>query len=86
MQLPKTSILITLMICLFGVNPAMAEPGDQSTPTSRILAIGTVNPGDAFILVSFCPAERNACPRETSGGAARLNFFRYSPGASPVAF
>ena len=28
MQLPKISILITLMICLVGVNPAMAEPGD----------------------------------------------------------
>ncbi|MGA7323220.1 MAG: hypothetical protein WBX25_01750 [Rhodomicrobium sp.] len=45
MQLPKISILITLMICLFGVNPAMAEPGDHPTPTTRILAIGTVNPG-----------------------------------------
>jgi hypothetical protein len=45
MQQPKISILITLMICLFGVNPAMAEPGDLPTPTTRILAIGTVNPG-----------------------------------------
>jgi hypothetical protein len=65
MQLPKISILITLMICLFGVNPAMAEPGDRPTPTTRILAIGTVNPGvDISKVQAILPEEMRETARQ----------------------
>jgi hypothetical protein len=41
--------LVTLMICLVGVVPGHAQPANQPatplTPTTRILAIGTLNPG-----------------------------------------
>jgi hypothetical protein len=37
--------LAALLICLANAGPALAQPANPPTPTTRILAIGTLNPG-----------------------------------------
>jgi hypothetical protein len=47
---------LVLFMCLLG--PVQAQPASSPTPTTRILAIGTVNPGaDPEVVRSILPAE-----------------------------
>ncbi len=57
----KNSILsglISALICLASLPHAMAQQGAPATPTTRILAIGTVNPGvDLAAVRAILPVE-----------------------------
>ena len=49
---------LALIICLAGSISAQAQPASPPTPTTRILAIGTVNPGvDPATVRSILPTE-----------------------------
>ncbi|WP_426441917.1 muconolactone Delta-isomerase family protein [Bradyrhizobium genosp. P] len=39
------AVLAALIICLMGADTAHAQPATPPVPTTRILAIGTINPG-----------------------------------------
>ena len=54
---PAVTIAATLS-SLFLSGPSVAQPANPPTPTTRILAIGTVNPGvDAAAVQSILPTE-----------------------------
>jgi hypothetical protein len=49
---------LALIICLMSSGPGHAQPAGPPTPTTRILAIGTVNPGvDPTAVRAILPAE-----------------------------
>jgi hypothetical protein len=45
MKITLASALAALMISLMGASPGHAQSANPPTPTTRILAIGTLNPG-----------------------------------------
>jgi hypothetical protein len=57
----KFSLAVTIaaiLASLFLSRPSVAQPANPPTPTTRILAIGTVNPGvDAAAVRSILPTE-----------------------------
>jgi hypothetical protein len=57
----KFSLAVTIaaiLASLFLSGPSVAQPANPPTPTTRILAIGTVNPGvDAAAVRSILPTE-----------------------------
>jgi hypothetical protein len=57
----KFSLAVTIaatLASLFLSGPSVAQPANPPTPTTRILAIGTVNPGvDAAAVQSILPTE-----------------------------
>ena len=57
----KFSLAVTIaaiLASLFLSGPSVAQPANPPTPTTRILAIGTVNPGvDATAVQSILPTE-----------------------------
>jgi hypothetical protein len=57
----KLSLAVTIaatLASLFLSGPSVAQPANPPTPTTRILAIGTVNPGvDAAAVRSILPTE-----------------------------
>jgi hypothetical protein len=57
----KFSLAVTIaatLASLFLSGPSMAQPANPSTPTTRILAIGTINPGvDPAAVRSILPTE-----------------------------
>lgn len=58
MRIRIASGLAALTICLASVVPGHAQTGGPSTPTTRILAIGTVNPGvDLATVRAILPTE-----------------------------
>jgi hypothetical protein len=47
-----------LFVCLIGAGPALAQSANPPTPTTRILAIGTLNPGiDPAAALAVLPTE-----------------------------
>jgi hypothetical protein len=49
---------LTLIFSLFGPNPGYAQPMTTSTPTTKLLAIGTINPGvDPAKVLAILPNE-----------------------------
>ena len=50
--------LAALFVCLVGAGPAHAQSANPPTPTTRILAIGTLNPGiDPAAALAILPTE-----------------------------
>lgn len=45
MKITFTAALMMLTVSLFGAGPGYTQPATPPTPTTRILAIGTINPG-----------------------------------------
>jgi hypothetical protein len=58
MKITFASRLAALIICLMSLGPGHAQSASPSTPTTRILAIGTVNPGvDLTAVRAILPME-----------------------------
>jgi hypothetical protein len=58
MKITLASSLAALIICLMGSGLGHAQSAGPSTPTTRILAIGTVNPGvDPAAVRAILPTE-----------------------------
>lgn len=58
MKAALASALAALLICLTSAGYGHAQPATPPTPTTRILAIGTVNPGvDPAAVRAILPAE-----------------------------
>jgi hypothetical protein len=58
MKVTFVSRFAALIICLMGLGPGHAQSASPSTPTTRILAIGTVNPGvDLTAVRAILPIE-----------------------------
>lgn len=52
------AVLVTLILCLASAVPGRAQSPTPPTPTTRILAIGTINPGaDAAAARAILPKE-----------------------------
>jgi hypothetical protein len=51
---------LMLIFSLFGPDSGYAQPMTTSTPTTKILAIGTINPGVDAAKVFADPAERSS--------------------------
>jgi len=45
MKTALAAVLAALIICLMSSGPGNAQPANPPTPTTKILAIGTLNPG-----------------------------------------
>jgi hypothetical protein len=45
MRTSFASSLVALLICLVNAGPSHAQSANPPTPTTKILAIGTINPG-----------------------------------------
>lgn len=45
MKMAFVSSVLALLICLIDTSPGQAQSANPPTPTTRILAIGTLNPG-----------------------------------------
>ena len=49
---------VALFVCLIGAMPGYAQPANPPTPTTKILAIGTLNPGvDPAAAFAILPTE-----------------------------